>query len=232
MDKIERLKELKSLLDSGVIELNEFAQMKSEILGGTSEKTSPGANLEEVKIGLQTWVKKNLDVSTFRNGDAIPCAESDSEWEAAGNRGQPAWCYYDNDPVKGKTYGKLYNWFAVNDKRGLAPAGWHVPSDGEWKKLFDFLGGEETAGTKMKNTRGWNDNGNGNNASGFSALPGGYRHTDGSFHNIEDNGYWWSYTESGTSYSWFCILSYDSGNVDRVSNYKQDGFSVRCLGDF
>ena len=231
MDKIEKLKELKSLLDSGVIDQNEFAQMKSEILGGTSEKPAPVSNLEVVKIGLQTWAKKNLDVSTFRNGDTIPCAESASEWEAAGQRGQPAWCYFDNDTVNGKIYGKLYNWFAVHDKRGLAPAGWHVPSDGEWKRLTDFLGGEDAAGTKMKNTSGWNDNGNGNNASGFSALPGGDRKYNGTFKDVGYYGCWWSSTEYDTTNALYRILDCGLGSVTNSGYFKQSGFSVRCLGD-
>jgi uncharacterized protein (TIGR02145 family) len=90
---------------------------------------------QTVIIGTQVWATKNLDVSTFRNGDPIPQAKSDAEWVAAGENYQPAWCYYDNDPKNGTKYGKLYNWFAVRDARGLAPAGWHVPTDEEWTIL-------------------------------------------------------------------------------------------------
>lgn len=108
---------------------------------------------QTVTIGNQVWMTKNLDVSTFRNGDPIPQAKTDAEWEAADENKQPAWCYYNNDPANGAKYGKLYNWYAVNDSRGLAPAGYHIPSDAEWTQLTDFLGSE--AGKKMKSTSGW-----------------------------------------------------------------------------
>jgi uncharacterized protein (TIGR02145 family) len=129
------------------------------------------ANAQQIKIGTQTWTTTNLDVSTFRNGDEITEAKTDAEW----NKPNPAWCYYDNDPANGKIYGKLYNWYAVIDKRGLAPAGWHIPNDAEWWTLTDYLGGEAKAGTKMKSQSGWKNNGNGTNASGFAGLPGGCR---------------------------------------------------------
>ena len=111
---------------------------------------------QTVTIGNQVWMTKNLDISTFRNGDTIPEAKTNEEWKKAGENKQPAWCYYDNDPANGAKYGKLYNWYAVNDPRGLAPIGYHIPSDAEWTKLTDFLGGESVAGTKMKSKSGWN----------------------------------------------------------------------------
>ena len=106
---------------------------------------------QRIAIGAQVWMTKNLDVATFRNGDPIPQAKTNEEWVKAGDNQQPAWCYYDNDPANGTKYGKLYNWYAVNDSRGLVPVGYHIPSDAEWKILTDFLGGEEVAGKKMKN---------------------------------------------------------------------------------
>ena len=110
--------------------------------------------IKGVAIGTQVWTTKNLDVATFRNGDAIPQAKTDEEWEAAGDNKQPAWCYYDNKASNGTKYGKLYNWYAVNDYRGLAPAGWHVPTDYEWTVLSTFLGGDDVA-KKMRSTSGW-----------------------------------------------------------------------------
>ena len=100
---------------------------------------------QTVTIGTQVWMTKNLDLATFRNGDPIPEAKTDEEWEKAGENKQPAWCYYDNDPANGAKYGKLYNWYAVIDSRGLAPVGYHIPSDADWTKLNDFLGGEGVA---------------------------------------------------------------------------------------
>jgi uncharacterized protein (TIGR02145 family) len=104
---------------------------------------------------------ENLNVATFRNGDPIPEAKTKEEWEKAGQEGKPAWCYYENDPKNGAKYGKLYNWYAVIDPRGLAPTGWHVPTDAEWGILSDFVGEESTlgntAGKKMKSTAGWDN---------------------------------------------------------------------------
>jgi len=183
-----------------------------------------------VTIGTQVWMTKNLDVSTFRNGDPIPQAKTDAEWERAGNNRQPAWCYYDNDPANGAKYGKLYNWYAVNDSRGLAPKGWHVPTDEEWTQLTDYLGGEEVAGDKMKSKTGWSENGNGTNSSGFSGLPGGDR-SSGAFSSIGDYGVWWSSTESDTVYPRVRLLLPLSGGVDGGGSTKESGHSVRCLRD-
>ena len=119
----------------------------------TAPTPTPSGSYKTVTIGSQVWMDKNLEVSTFRNGDVIPQATSNAEWEAAGKNKQPAWCYYDNDAKNDVKYGKLYNWYAVNDPRGLAPAGYHVPTDAEWTTLGNFLG--DDAGKKMKSTSGW-----------------------------------------------------------------------------
>ena len=111
-------------------------------------------NAQTVTIGTQVWMTKNLDVAKFRNGDPIPEAKTNEEWVKAGVNKQPAWCNYDNNPANGSKYGKLYNWYAVNDPRGLAPEGYHVPTDAEWTKLENLLGSD--AGKKMKSATGWN----------------------------------------------------------------------------
>lgn len=186
---------------------------------------------QQIKIGSQTWSTKNLDVSSFRNGEAIPEAKTDAEWKAAGEQGKPAWCYYENDPANGTKYGKLYNWFAVKDPRGLAPKGWHIPSDEEWTALTDNLGGEGGAGTQMKSSSGWKDNGNGSNSSGFAGLPGGFRDYFGTFNSIGVFGGLWSSSENVTGYAWYRYLYSFHVYVLRKYDYKQVGFSVRCLGD-
>jgi uncharacterized protein (TIGR02145 family) len=117
-------------------------------------QTSQTGGFKSVKIGNQTWMAENLNVSTFRNGDPIPEAKTNEAWEKAGKDGRPAWCYYENDPKNAAKYGKLYNWYAVNDSRGLAPIGWHIPTDTEWSTLDNQLG--DDAGKKMKSTSGWN----------------------------------------------------------------------------
>jgi len=194
-----------------------------------------GSASKEVTIGKQVWMSENLNVDKFRNGDPIPEAKTDEEWKKAGENGQPAWCYYKNNPDNGDRYGKLYNWYAVNDSRGLAPEGWKIPSDEDWSRLTDFLGGESVAGKKMKYTDFWADNdgesGNGTNESGFSGLPGGSRSLNGTFDNVGKYGYWWSSTENDTNYAWYRSLNYDGGNVSRANDGKGNGFSVRCLRD-
>jgi len=129
----------------------------------------------DVIIGTQTWKVCNLNVDTYRNGDPIPQVTDLTEWV---NLTTGAWCYYNNDPALGAIYGKIYNWYAVNDPRGLAPSGYHVPSDIEFVTLTDYLGGLFIAGGAMKETGTlhWQDPNNGaTNSSGFSALPGGCR---------------------------------------------------------
>lgn len=117
---------------------------------GTLKDLRDGKVYKTVKIGTQTWMAENLNVDRFRNGDLIPQAKSDEEWKAAGENGKPAWCFYDNNPKNGEKFGKLYNWYTVSDPRGLAPKGWHIPSDKEWTVLTEYLGGGEKAGAKMK----------------------------------------------------------------------------------
>lgn len=195
------------------------------------KKSASLNSLQEIKIGVQTWDARNLNVTHFRNGDSIPQAGTPEEWEKAGNLEKPAWCFYNNDTANGGKYGKLYNWYAVNDKRGLAPNGWHVPADTEWAKLTDYLGGEAVAGSKMKSNTGWNDNGNGSNTNGFTALPGGYRFKNGVCNAIGYFASWWSSTESYTYSAWFRSLRYDDGGIYRNNYGKGDGFSVRCLRD-
>jgi uncharacterized protein (TIGR02145 family) len=185
---------------------------------------------QTVKIGKQKWMTHNLDVSTFRNGDVIPEAKTEAEFKKAGDNKKPAWCYYGNDPENGKKYGKLYNWFVVNDSRGLAPAGFHIPSDAEWTKLSDNLGSMTVAGKKMKSKSEWKVDSNSTNSSGFSGLPGGYSY-NGEFYFIGSTGKWWSSTEDYTYYAWFRGLYDISINMTRYYSYKIDGYSVRCLKD-
>jgi len=189
-------------------------------------------NNDTVKIGTQIWATKNLDVSTFRNGDSIPEAKTDKEWNQAKEMRKPAWCYYNIDPANGKIYGKLYNWYAVHDKRGLAPEGWHVPSDEEWTTLTNYLGGEIVAGGKLKENRTthWRSPNTGaTNETGFTALPGGYRVFNGPFSSIGREGLWWCSTEH--SINWGRSIGNEFTNLFRSDFYENSGFSVRCLRD-
>jgi len=183
-----------------------------------------------VKVGNQEWLTQNLNVQRFSNGDPIPQAKTAKEWESAGKNKQPAWCYYENKPANERTYGKLYNWYAVNDPRGLAPRGWHIPDDAEWTTLTSYLG-EATAGQKIKSTSGWSENGSGNNYSRIAGLPGGNCYSDGSFNFIGLFGYWWSSSEVNAGNAWGRYISYFNGKVSRSNDVKSYGFSVRCLKD-
>jgi uncharacterized protein (TIGR02145 family) len=212
-----------------------------------------GKTYTTVKIGTQEWMAENLDVSKFRNGDSIPQAKTFSVWWQAGNEGKPAWCYYNNDPVMGRLYGKLYNWYAVNDPRGLAPAGWHIPGDPEWTTLVNYLGGDSIAGEKIKNITGWNDSygpggpydkdaklvsGNGTNASGFAALPAGERNY-GTFYGLGIWSFFWSASEYGYDngqkddrFAYHRFLNHDYHNyIFRENHRKWEGYSCRCVKD-
>jgi len=191
-------------------------------------QAAPVKDVEAVKIGSQSWALANLNVSTFRNGDSIPEARTNKEWEILCQSGKPAWCYYNNNPANGLKYGKLYNWFAVNDPRELAPEGWILPSDADWIILISFLGGPDAAGIKMKATVGWNEGSNGTNQSGFSGLPGGYRIENGTFQNLGNIGTWWTVTESKSSNAIDFYLALRS-RLEKSNSPKQRGESVRCL---
>jgi uncharacterized protein (TIGR02145 family) len=187
-----------------------------------------------IQIGDQVWMAENLNVDKLRNGDPIPHAQTAEEWQQAGENGQPAWCYYDNDPANGKIYGKLYNWHAINDQRGLAPEGWQISSDEDWEKLIKLLGGKEVAGGKLKatDTTYWQSPNTGaTNETGFTALPGGHRNSDGSFSDVGYYGDWWSTSENDASYAWLRYLNCSSAQVIRNYLNKSYGFSVRCLKD-
>ena len=187
-------------------------------------------SIPSVTICTQVWMLKNLDVSTYRNGDPIPQVTDSIQWV---NLTTGAWCYYNNNSANGPVYGKLYNWYAVNDPRGLAPAGWHVPSDAEWTTLSTCLGGDLIAGGPMKEigTTHWTPPNTGaTNTSGFTGLPGGTRNND-TFNGVGFNGFWWSSTEYDTSIAWLRYLAYANGIFGRIASNKQCGFSVRCLRD-
>ncbi|MCX7745212.1 MAG: fibrobacter succinogenes major paralogous domain-containing protein [Flavobacteriales bacterium] len=185
-----------------------------------------------VRIGNQIWITRNLEVSKFLNGDPIPEARTDEEWKRMGEERKPAWCYYNNDTAMGRLYGKLYNWYAVNDPRGLVPSGWRIPSMADWEKLIKQLGGLDIAGLKLKSDSGWHSNGIGDNSSGFNALPGGYRSGEGIFYDFKRNGYWWATTVSVTFDAWGFRLFYDQSSPVIGYSSKMNGYSVRCLMNY
>jgi uncharacterized protein (TIGR02145 family) len=182
-----------------------------------------------VIIGTQEWMAENLKTTKYCNGDSIPNIAD----EPASDSG--AWVSYQNDSQYEELYGKLYNWFAVNDSRNICPCGWHVPTDAEWTELTDYLGGEEVAGAKMKSSgpMDWPSQltGAATNESGFSALPGGYSSNGFSFNSVSTGGWWWSSTENTTVNAWYRELFYLNGTVQRYYNNKGFMVSIRCVKD-
>lgn len=192
-------------------------------LGGTS------CPPQTVTIGTQVWTARNLDVTRYRNGDIIPQVQDPTQWT---NLTTGAWCYYDYDYNNGLTYGKLYNWYAVNDPRGLAPTGFHVPSNAEMTTLKGFL--DPDAGGHMKEigTTYWiNPNNGADNTSGFTALGAGYRNAP-SFSALQVIMLWWMADEVDLTDAYCSYLFHNSAELNiAVTNPKKYGFSVRCIKD-
>jgi len=195
-------------------------------------KDKEGNIYKTVTLGKQIWMAENLRTTKYRNGDPIPNVTVNSNWAALTTGGL---CWYNNDAAANHaTYGVLYNWYAVNDPRKIAPSGWHVPSDEEWTVLTNFLAGKSYAGGKLKgtSTSHWSDpNSGATNSSGFTALPGGYRNKDGVFKNLSFCGSWWATTEYTKSVAWYRYVDYGTSTIYNVSTYKTSGFSIRCIKD-
>ncbi len=189
-----------------------------------------------VTIGKQVWMVENLKTTRYRNGDIIGTT-SPARLDISNSRTYPTpkyqWAYAGNESNVA-SYGRLYTWYAATDSRGLCPTGWHLPSNAEWTTLTTFLGGESVAGGKLKEAgkSHWSvPNKGATNSSGFTALPGGYRHYNATFNNIGANGYWWSSTENYESNAGTRNMHYNYSNVNRNNYPKTNGFSVRCLRD-
>jgi len=182
-----------------------------------------------VTIGAKHWTAENLSTDRYRNGDQIPQVMDPVEW---GSLKTGAWCYYENRDENGVTYGKLYNWYAVSDPRGLAPEGWHVASDIEWQELVETLGGEKAAGTKLKSKVLWKLPLVGaDNSSGFTAIPSGYRSSNGSFALLGTNSSFWTSTENNGYSAWYRDMYNTFSAVYRINSTKTQGFAVRCVKD-
>jgi len=184
-----------------------------------------------IKIGDQFWMLENLNVTRYRNGDAIPNVKDDQQWA---NLSTGAYCDYENNSSTSQIYGRLYNWYVVIDNRLIAPNGWHVPTNEEWTTLTLLLGGDEVAAGKLKEagTDHWlSPNAGATNETGFTALPGGYRETDGSFSSLRISGDWWSSTLFIQGVAWERYLDYASPGVYTHGNAIKSGFSIRCIWD-
>jgi uncharacterized protein (TIGR02145 family) len=211
---------------------------------GTACEDIDGNCYESIIIGNQVWMAENLKVTHYNDGTEIPTGYSISAWS---NLSTGAYCVYDDDEDNADTYGYLYNWYAVGTGN-LAPEGWHVPTDAEWMELEMALGmseneandtgyrGTDQGSQLAGNADLWNNEDLVNNAnfgtSGFNALPGGYRvYSYGYYNGMGDRGYFWSFTEYGSSNAWYRILIFSSSGVYRYSNSKRTGFTVRLVRD-
>ena len=196
-----------------------------------------------IRIGNQVWMAENLKVSKYRNGDEITNATDDETWKDFTSEVTGAYCYYNNAASNADTYGALYNWYAISDSRNLAPKGWHVPTDEEWKELEIFLGmSQSTAdqtgsrgmdeGKKLKSSSGWYNDGNGTDEVAFCGLPAGER---GDVMGISDfmgfRGCFWSASENNTNSAWKRDFYFHYDDIYRYTSSKRYGFSVRCIQD-
>ena len=198
-----------------------------------------------ISIGNQVWMTENLQTTHYQNGDPIITGLANNEWSTTTSG---TYAIYNNDPANIDSYGLLYNWYAVTDNRNICPEGWHVPSNNEWAILADYLtangygfgGSGVDIGKAMAAISGWNAStvtgtvGNDqsvNNQSGFSAVPAGFRNTDGSYGYAGVYGFWWSASESsaGSVDALLSFLQFASDNLGNNSYNKRKGLSVRCL---
>jgi uncharacterized protein (TIGR02145 family) len=192
---------------------------------GANITDNEGNTYKTVYIGTQQWMAENLKVSKYSDGTAIPNITDNTQWQ---NNTTGAWSYYNNE--------KLYNWYAVspttNGNKNVCPTGWHVPTDSEWTVLTDYLGGAGVAGGKMKEVGSWNSpNTDATNTSLFTGLPSGIRYNDGGCNYVGSVGYWWSSTENYSNGAWSRHLYNFSGSAYSGNDYKNFGYSVRCLRD-
>jgi uncharacterized protein (TIGR02145 family) len=205
--------------------------VEREGLDSTGTVTDIDGNVyQTVKIGNQWWIAENLKVTHYRNGDSIVLVTDGGTWKGLSTG---AYCNFDNQESRAVTYGRLYNWYAVDDSRNIAPESWHVPTDAEWQTLIDFLGGYLVAGGRMKETgiTHWLEPDGATNQSGFSALPGGWRDDFANFENSGSHAFFWSSTAQYISHAWIRYLYYYDSYIRRESFNKRFGFSVRCVRD-
>ena len=191
-----------------------------------------GNTYNVVKIGNQCWMKENLTTTKYKSGSSITNVTSNSTWTGLSSG---AYCDYDNSTANSAVYGKLYNWYAVNDSRKICPTGWHVPTDANWSELINYLGGEAIAGGKLKETgliHWYGPNTGANNSSEFTALPGGFRlDITGAFSNLTSDGMWWSASQYNTADANSIGLMFYSESVNSENQNKKYGLSVRCVKD-
>jgi uncharacterized protein (TIGR02145 family) len=203
--------------------------------GGIADLPITPELVPSVWIGNKLWMTENLRATHYNNGDPIPTGYTNDQWK---NLTTGAYTVYNDDESYADTHGYLYNWYVVNDPRGICPNGWHVPSDGDWNDLEDFITNDGYAGIegdalKEIGNEHWvyyNDNINGLDIYGFTALPGGVRFADnGHYYYIRGYSYFWSSTEGSNYGAYFMRLGYNTSDIYRYKLKIRNGFSVRCV---
>ena len=192
-----------------------------------------GNTYPTIILNGKEWMQKNLDVCKYRNGDVIPQEQDLKKWQ---NLKTGAWCYYENKTDYGIVYGKLYNGYALNDPRGIAPVGWHISTSTEWDNLIDYLGGNniDAAAVKLreKGTTHWvTSYPDSTNESGFTALPGGqvYFVNISQYSGINYVSSFWYTTSKGLYYN--ILLGHKTGTGSSGSSSANNGYSIRCVKD-
>ncbi len=181
-----------------------------------------------VLIGNQEWMTENLKVDHFNDGIPIPMVNNNNEWKSIT---VPAYCFYEDNPTYNNQYGKLYNWYVVSTSHNICPSGWHVPNNDDWKMLLDYLGGDSIAGNLLKSTKYWNENRNGDNSTGFNALPAGLHRKNGLYQTKGEDAFFWSATQKSDAIAWCYLLYFNDNYLYKDGTSKNDGLSIRCVKD-
>lgn len=190
-----------------------------------------GNEYHSIRIGNQIWMAENLRTTRFNNGDLIAVAKNASEWTTDG---RAAYSNYANNDSLATDYGLLYNWYCISDKREIAPKGWRIPTEADLRELLQFVGSDSIAASLLKErgTQHWLPSfTEGNNATGFSALPGGYKDADGQSYMRKSNGYYWTTQGSFEFYHWSSRVFQAFANIERDAKFMKYGFSIKCIKD-
>ena len=232
-DAGSKLEKAKKLGTVKILTEKEFLKMvpKSSNKAGDKSKDDKAVlnnQTDLVTIGKQVWMTRNLDVTHFKNGDAIPEAKTDKQWEEAGLKRTPAWCYFKNKASNGAEYGVLYNFYALKDPRGIAPDGFHIPTSDEWNTLIKSVGGKKVGGKKIKVAKE-----NGTDDFHFAGLGGGHRDFMGFG---ASTSYWWTSTPNpnampGIDSAYAASIGKEDDDISIGAMSMNFGNSIRCIKD-
>ncbi len=197
----------------------------------TTAQEVKSSEIVGVDINGQVWMTDNLNKVVFNNGDSIPEAKSASDWLDAGKAAKPAWCWYSFGNQNDSSKVRLYNYFAVTDTRGLAPSGWHIPSQKDFDVLITNFGGKKIAGKNILASNQWGNTAEKAYRMGQNSTRTGMRNFVGAFSNVDDFGYWWSVTSRVNGNAWHFVLNHKTSLAKTSFSQQMNGFAVRCIKD-